>query len=64
MNICCRNSSLWFLIEVNSSGHLGFLYCSITSARCIRPLGAYHWNLLSVRLEWSWVEIHGIATQD
>ncbi|KAF5786466.1 hypothetical protein HanXRQr2_Chr10g0441271 [Helianthus annuus] len=29
-----------------------------------RPLGAYRWNLLSGRLEWSWVEIHGIATQD
>ncbi|MFS7993324.1 hypothetical protein Hanom_Chr12g01092731 [Helianthus anomalus] len=28
------------------------------------PLGANHWNLLSGRLEWSWVDIHGIAIQD
>ncbi|MFS7999657.1 hypothetical protein Hanom_Chr12g01169021 [Helianthus anomalus] len=29
-----------------------------------RPLGAYCWNLLSGKLEWSWVEIQGNTTQE
>ncbi|KAJ0466844.1 hypothetical protein HanIR_Chr14g0676641 [Helianthus annuus] len=29
-----------------------------------RPLGTYNWNLLSWRLEWSWVEMHGFVIQE